>query len=195
MLRVQTESPVPTDLRVETPRRDVRLYVRLGAEDQMMLRRQAGVRGLCAATYVSLLVRSHLRGVTPIPKDELLAVKRAITELRALGNNLNGRLTTANLLGGQPWLSVIPADSLRHSTAETRRTCARRVFFQLRISTDRDHGDQVTFANGRGNAQDPIDQFLLIDSICKAVAQALLVLTEAGDARNDVAAVPQHGTS
>lgn len=55
----------------------------------MMLGRQASARGLRAATYVSLLVRCHLRGVTPIPKDELLALKRSIAELRAVGNNLN----------------------------------------------------------------------------------------------------------
>jgi hypothetical protein len=89
MLRVQPQSQLPTDLCVDRPRRDERLYVRLAAEDQMMLRRQAGVRGLRGATYVSLLVRSHLRGVTPIPEDELLALKRSIAELRALGNNLN----------------------------------------------------------------------------------------------------------
>ena len=42
-----------------------------------------------SATYVSLLVRSHLRGVTPIPKDELLALKRSVAELSAIGRNLN----------------------------------------------------------------------------------------------------------
>jgi hypothetical protein len=34
-----------------------------------------------SATYVSVLVRSHLRGVAPLPKDELLALKRSIADL------------------------------------------------------------------------------------------------------------------
>jgi hypothetical protein len=34
-------------------------------------------------------VRSHLRKVTPIPKDELAALKGSIAELRAIGTNLN----------------------------------------------------------------------------------------------------------
>jgi hypothetical protein len=42
-----------------------------------------------SATYVSLLVRSHLRGVAPLPKDELLALRHSIAELKAVGRNLN----------------------------------------------------------------------------------------------------------
>jgi hypothetical protein len=42
-----------------------------------------------SATYVAQLVRSHLRGVTPIPKEELLALKRSIAEMSAIGGNLN----------------------------------------------------------------------------------------------------------
>jgi hypothetical protein len=42
-----------------------------------------------SATYVSLLVRSHLRGVAPLPKEELFALKRSVAELSALGRNLN----------------------------------------------------------------------------------------------------------
>ena len=41
------------------------------------------------ATYVWLLVRSHLRGVTPLPKEELLALRHSIAELKAVGRNLN----------------------------------------------------------------------------------------------------------
>ena len=41
------------------------------------------------ATYVSVLVRAHLRSLAPLPKDELLALKRSIAELSAVGRHLN----------------------------------------------------------------------------------------------------------
>jgi hypothetical protein len=41
------------------------------------------------ATYASVLLRAHLRQLTPIPKDELLALKRGITELGSIGRNIN----------------------------------------------------------------------------------------------------------
>jgi len=44
---------------------------------------------MSAATYVSVLMRSHLRALPPIPKAELLALKESIAELRAIGVNLN----------------------------------------------------------------------------------------------------------
>src|SRR5690349_19559247 len=42
--------------------RESRLYVRLRPEDHLLLRERAVGRGMAAATYVSMLVRSHLRG-------------------------------------------------------------------------------------------------------------------------------------
>lgn len=44
---------------------------------------------MAAATYVSVLVRSHLRDLAPLPKEELLALKRTVSELGAVGRNLN----------------------------------------------------------------------------------------------------------
>ncbi len=41
------------------------------------------------ATYASVLLRAHLRQLTPLPKDELLALKRSIAELSAIGRNIN----------------------------------------------------------------------------------------------------------
>jgi predicted DNA binding CopG/RHH family protein len=73
----------------EKPSRDTRLTVRFDPEDRILLRSKALARGMPSATYVSVLVRAHLRSVTPIPKEELLALKRSIAELRAVGNNLN----------------------------------------------------------------------------------------------------------
>jgi hypothetical protein len=74
---------------LDKPNRDARLYVRLDPDDRAMLTSRASARGMRAATYVSVLVRAHLRNVTPIPKEELAALKGSIAELRAIGNNLN----------------------------------------------------------------------------------------------------------
>ena len=66
-----------------------RLSVRLRDDDLLMLRDRAQARGMPAATYVSFLVRSHLRRLAPLPDAELQALKSAIGELKAIGRNLN----------------------------------------------------------------------------------------------------------
>jgi hypothetical protein len=73
-----------------------RVTVRLRADDQMLLRERASARGMAPATYVSVLVRSHLRSLAPLPKEELLAVKRAVSELSSIGRNLNQIARAAN---------------------------------------------------------------------------------------------------
>jgi Bacterial mobilisation protein (MobC) len=73
-----------------------RLTVRLRADDQMLLRERASARGLAPATYVSVLVRSHLRSLAPLPKAELLAIKGAVSELGSIGRNLNQIARAAN---------------------------------------------------------------------------------------------------
>ena len=65
------------------------LHVKLRPEDRLLLHERAAARGMPSATYVSVLVRSHLRALAPWPKDELLALKRAVSELGAVGRNLN----------------------------------------------------------------------------------------------------------
>lgn len=75
--------------RVRQVSRGARLYVRLRPDDQLLLAARADARGMPAATYVSVLTRSHLRHLAPLPKDELLALRSAITELGAIGRNLN----------------------------------------------------------------------------------------------------------
>ncbi len=55
-----------------------RIYVRLRVEDQLLLRERAAARGMRAATYLSVLTRAYLRRLTPLPKAELLALKRSI---------------------------------------------------------------------------------------------------------------------
>ena len=73
-----------------------RLYVRLRPDDRLLLRERASARGMPSATYVSVLVRAHLRNLTPIPKDELVALKRSVAELGAIGRNLNQIARAAN---------------------------------------------------------------------------------------------------
>ena len=67
----------------------MRLYVRLDPADRLMLNERAAARGMPSATYVAVLVRSHLRNLSPLPKQELLALKSAVAELGAIGRNLN----------------------------------------------------------------------------------------------------------
>jgi len=76
--------------------RQARLYVRLRADDQLLLRERAAARQMAAATYVSVLVRAHLRALQPLPKQELTALKRVVAELGAIGRNLNQIARAAN---------------------------------------------------------------------------------------------------
>jgi len=69
--------------------RDARLYVRLRPEDHLLLRERANGRGLAAATYASMLLRAHLRAVTPLPERELVELKRAVGALGLVGRTLN----------------------------------------------------------------------------------------------------------
>jgi antitoxin component of RelBE/YafQ-DinJ toxin-antitoxin module len=69
--------------------REARLSVRLAPDDRVLLTERAGARDMAAATYVSVLVRAHLRALAPLPQAELMALKRAIAELSAIGRNLN----------------------------------------------------------------------------------------------------------
>jgi hypothetical protein len=52
-----------------------RVCIRLRPEDQLLLRERASARQMATATYVSVLLRSHLRALPPLPKDELFACK------------------------------------------------------------------------------------------------------------------------
>lgn len=73
-----------------------RLNVRLRTEDRLLLHERAAARGMASATYLSVLVRAHLRSLAPLPKEELLALKRAVGELGAIGRNLNQVARAAN---------------------------------------------------------------------------------------------------
>lgn len=76
--------------------RGSRLCVRLHPDDQLLLSERAAARQMAAATYVSVLVRAHLRTLSPLPKAELMALKRSVTELGAIGRNMNQLARAAN---------------------------------------------------------------------------------------------------
>ncbi len=112
--------------------RAARLYLRLRPGDHLLLAERAAARGMAAATYVSVLVRAHLRHLTPLPKDELVAFRRSIAELGAIGRNLN-QITRAVQRGG-------PASGPRRED----------VVAMLRICTGlRDHFKATLLANLR----------------------------------------------
>jgi Bacterial mobilisation protein (MobC) len=73
-----------------------RFSIRLRPDDQILLRERAAARGMPVATYVSVLTRAHLRSLSPLPKGELLALKRAVSELGSIGRNLNQIARAAN---------------------------------------------------------------------------------------------------
>lgn len=78
------------------------IFVRLRPDDRVLLDARSEARGLRPATYVAVLTRSHLRQLAPLPKDELLGLKRSIGELAAVGRNLNQIAKIANEGGRLP---------------------------------------------------------------------------------------------
>jgi hypothetical protein len=66
-----------------------KISVRLRSDDLLLLRERARARAMPTSTYVSLLIRSHLRSVTPLPTAELDVLKRSVAEISAIGRNLN----------------------------------------------------------------------------------------------------------
>jgi len=81
------------------PVRIARLSVRLTVEDWALLRERAAARYMASATYASTVLRAQLRALAPLPKEELLALKQSITELSAIGRNLNQIARVANERG------------------------------------------------------------------------------------------------
>ena len=72
------------------------MLVRLRTEDRLLLDARAEARGMRPATYASVLLRSHLRKLTPLPKDEYLALKHSIAMLASIGRNINQIAKAAN---------------------------------------------------------------------------------------------------
>ena len=97
------QSAGPPDLSV--PRqldvipRNARLFVRLRPDEHVLLRERAAARGMAGATYASIVLRTHLRGVARIPDREFAELKRSVAELGAIGRNLNHIASVANATG------------------------------------------------------------------------------------------------
>jgi hypothetical protein len=79
----------PEPAMVEPVAASGKISVRLRSDDLLLLRERAQKREMPTATYVSVLIRSHLRRLPPLPTEELMALKRSIAEVGAVGRNLN----------------------------------------------------------------------------------------------------------
>jgi len=86
---------LPAGSKDELPRQ-ARLMIRLLADDQALLHARARARGMPTATYASVVIRSHLRGVAPLPIEERALLNQAIGQLGAIGRNLNQIARLAN---------------------------------------------------------------------------------------------------
>lgn len=76
-------------INADRPARLARVYVRLTAGDRQLLKERSAARCLAPATYASILLRAHLRALTPLPAKELRAIRNSTRELAAIGRNLN----------------------------------------------------------------------------------------------------------
>jgi hypothetical protein len=79
--------------------RDLRVYVRLSPDDHRLLAERAAARGMPAATYASYFLRSHLRGLAPLPDRELAALTASVSEMGAIGRTLHQIANVANQTG------------------------------------------------------------------------------------------------
>lgn len=59
-----------------------RIAVRLLPGDARLLKERATARRTAPATYVSILVRAHLRDLTPLPTDDLRSFLKVATAMR-----------------------------------------------------------------------------------------------------------------
>jgi hypothetical protein len=91
---------VQSGAREDSPPRISRLYVRLSPSDQLMLRHRAAARHMASATYAATLMHAHLHSRAPLPTEELAILRRMISELSAIGRNLNQIAHVANRDGG-----------------------------------------------------------------------------------------------
>jgi hypothetical protein len=78
-----------TEITAQADTPSARISIRLPPEDRRLLQERATARGMATATYISVLTRSHLRHLSPLPKVELLALRATVSELGAIGRNLN----------------------------------------------------------------------------------------------------------
>ena len=87
---------IEESLAVDPLPKDLRVFIRLRPTDHHLLRARASARSLASSAYIALLVRSHLHRLTPLPTAELEGFKAAVSELGAVGRNLNQIARAAN---------------------------------------------------------------------------------------------------
>jgi hypothetical protein len=92
--------------------RESRLYVRLARADRRLLKERAAARRIAAATYVTLLVASHLREAAPLTKDELAALLRTVGELSAITRQVRATVAAGHGKGQGAMLSVEAAGQI-----------------------------------------------------------------------------------
>jgi len=97
-----------------------RVYVRLRPGDHALLRARAARRGLASATYVSMLIRAHLRGVSPLPDRELAELRSAAGALGAVGRNLNQIARVAHQTGRVEGLTTADVRAMLAAFEELR---------------------------------------------------------------------------
>jgi hypothetical protein len=85
-----------------------KLSIRLRHDDQLILRERASARGLPVATYTSLLIRSHLRQLAPLPTPELDELKRSLAAVSATERHLSQIARAINV--GDPVTSPTRGD-------------------------------------------------------------------------------------
>jgi Bacterial mobilisation protein (MobC) len=99
MLQLHSADPVGAADAADRVARQARLYVRLTPDDRLLLQARSAARCLAPATYASVLLRAHLRALTPVPVAELRALRQTTRELAAIGRNLN-QIARATHQGG-----------------------------------------------------------------------------------------------
>ncbi|MBB6091705.1 hypothetical protein HNQ60_000551 [Povalibacter uvarum] len=100
-MALHSVNPAEAAAQLGAPRRlrGARLTVRLHPDDQLLLIERAAARQMATATYVSVLLRAHLRSLAPLPKEELKALKHSIAQLGVLGRNMNQLVRLAHQQG------------------------------------------------------------------------------------------------
>jgi len=81
-------NPTPKQDRSPARARLDRICLRLRAGDGERVATRAQARGMRPATYLSTLVRAHLRAEPPLPSADLDAVKQVVNRLSAIDRHL-----------------------------------------------------------------------------------------------------------
>jgi len=83
----------PTSLNLNEPSKPQpasgKISVRVRPDDLLLLRERAKARGMPCSTYVTFLIRAHLRSLTPLPTTEFTLLRQSLMEVAVIGRNLN----------------------------------------------------------------------------------------------------------